>query len=162
VLRSIKASSVNLQAACTATQSICPTCQTQFVRRHRTNLDQVYCSSKCRQKAYRGRSGGQGGAVTAGDAPSPQLAAVTQFKVIAGPVENYSARSLRAAGVPLDSITAAHYRQLDRIRRETAWCPKRVDLPQLDAAPSDWRPCLSSNPIADDLSIPGAFLRRPE
>ena len=143
-----------------ATRSICPTCQTQIVRGRRTNLDQVYCSSKCRQKAYRGRSGGQGGAVTAG-APSPQLAAVTQFKVIAGSVENYSARSLRAAGVPLDSITAAYHRQLDRIRREAAWSPKRIDLPQLDAAPSDWRPCLSSSPIADDLRIP-AFLRRSE
>jgi hypothetical protein len=47
-----------------------------------------------------------------------QLAAVTQFKVIAGPVENYSARSLRAAGFPRDWITAAYHRQLDRIRGE--------------------------------------------
>jgi len=45
-------------------------------------------------------------------------------KVVAGPVEKYSARSLRAACVPLDPDTAAFQRQAndwDRIKRETAW-----------------------------------------
>ena len=143
-----------------ATRSICPTCQTQIVRGRRTNLDQVYCSSKCRQKAYRRRSGGQGGAVTAGDARSPQLAAVTQFKVIAGPVENYSARSLGAAALPRDRITAAYHQQLDRIRGGTAWSQKRVDLPQTDAAPSDWCSCLPSDwKNLPDLPIPPCLRR---
>jgi hypothetical protein len=82
------------------------------------------------------------------------------IKVIAGPVENYSARSLRAAGLPLDRITANYHRRLDRIRRETAWRPKRVDLPQSDAPPSDWRPCLPSDwQSLPDLPIPPCLRR---
>jgi hypothetical protein len=93
--------------------------------------------------------------------------------VIAGPVENYSERSLRAAAMPLDPETAALNRELndwDRIKRETAWGRKASKAPaqsvqkctpsQSDVAPSDWKPCLSSDWRAlPDLPIPD-FLRR--
>jgi hypothetical protein len=55
-------------------QKICPVCRTPFIGSSRANQycgskqphdDQLYCSSKCRQKAYRRRSGAPGAAVTA-------------------------------------------------------------------------------------------------
>lgn len=86
-------------------------------------------------------------------------------RVIAGPIEKYSAWSLRAAGLPLDAATAAYQRELnnaDRIRRETAWGRKQtVEQRASDAALSDWQPCLpSDHATLPDLTIPD-FLRRP-
>jgi hypothetical protein len=84
-------------------------------------------------------------------------------KVIAGPVENYSERSLRAASVPLDLETAALNRQLndwDRIRQETAWGRKHAVNWATDGVPSQWKPCTPSDcATLPDLSIPD-FLRR--
>jgi hypothetical protein len=85
-------------------------------------------------------------------------------RVVAGPVEKYCAWSLRAAGLPLDSVTAAYQRQLnnaDQIRLETAWGRRVSEKPFLaDAAPSDWQPCLpSDHATLPDLSIPD-FLKR--
>ena len=97
-------------------------------------------------------------------------------KVIAGPVENYSDESLKAACLPLDRETAAYHRQCndeDRISRETAWGRLATPVPtQLDGVPSDWKLCWPGCPsgwqpigsyphggvITDDLDIPD-FLR---
>jgi hypothetical protein len=60
-------------------------------------------------------------------------------RVITGPVESYSAWSLRAAGLPLDPETAALNRQLndwDRIKRETAWGRKSQAPVQSGSMPS--------------------------
>ena len=142
--------------------------------------DAIYCSRACRQKAYRWRSR----AVTRTSIKATTRRAVTRPsehientkvfltkidharppEVIAGLVERYSARSLRAAGLPLDPLAADYQRQLndpDRVRRETAWGRRRVPM-QIDGAPSDWKPSSQPHwpsPSSDDLSIPD-FLKR--
>ena len=83
-------------------------------------------------------------------------------KVVAGPAEKYSERSLRAAAMPLDPATAEYQRQAnnaDRIRAETAWGRRSVSAPD-GYVVSDWKPCLpSDHATLPDLTIP-AFLRR--
>jgi hypothetical protein len=83
-------------------------------------------------------------------------------RTIAGPVDKYSARSLRAACLPLDPETAARVNasnDWDRIRKETAWSKPRPPAPQ--EMQSDWKPCSASVPVADDLSIPDFLKREP-
>ena len=139
--------------------------------------DAIYCSPACKQKAYRWRSR----AVTESPKSTNTLRAVTrplehigntcEFrtknahprppKVIAGPVEQYSPRSLRAASLPLDPITADYQRELnnaDRLRRETAWGRKSAPA-QPANTPSDWQPSWQPHWPTEDLPIP-QFLRR--
>jgi hypothetical protein len=158
----------------------------------------LYCSRSCQQKAYRLRRDTASATVTQiGKCTTPQ-ATVTHpeqhienidvfstktgharhLKVIAGLVEEYSAESLRAAGLPLDRETAAYHRQCNdegRIGRETAWgrLAARPVPVQLDGVASDWEPCWPGCPsgwqpigsyphggvVTDDLDIPD-FLRR--
>jgi hypothetical protein len=82
--------------------------------------------------------------------------------VIAGPIENYNARSLWAACLPLDPDNGAREREAnnwDRIRKEIAWSKPRPPAPK--EMQSGWRPCVPSVPVADDLSIPDFFKREP-
>jgi hypothetical protein len=138
----------------------------------------TYCSRSCQQKAYRLRRNSRTVTPEGTDTlrtvtrPSERIENKREFstknghsrppKVVAGPAEKYSERSLRAAAMPLDPATAEYQRQAnnaDRIRAETAWGRRSVSAPD-GYVVSDWKPCLpSDHATLPDLTIP-AFLRR--
>jgi hypothetical protein len=145
--------------------------QNQFHRAgNKAHKGARYCCRSCQQKAYRLRR------ATVTQAPECSIthATVTRtlqqtenideirtknaharsFKVIAGPVENYSVRSLAAAAIPLDPVTAESQRRAndpETIRRETAWGRKSVTPEELGGVCSNWKPCLPH----DHTTLPG-------
>jgi hypothetical protein len=163
-------------------------CRKRFVPTRRSNQHHrangahhegaVYCSRSCQQKAYRWRlqpsRKDREGTRTQATVTRPEhhIENTCEIRtknghprplIIAGPVESYSERSLRAASLPLDPATAESQRRAndwETIRRETAWGTVARNNTQADGSPSDWKPCLPSDGASlPDLPIPEFFRR---
>jgi hypothetical protein len=126
------------------------------------------CESKYRQNRCRYSFSGGDTAFAANASRSAQSAGIKSaslddrpWHIVAAP--KISACVYHCAALPVDADTANRIyaaNNWDRIRREIAWCrAARPPIPIDVTVQSRWEPCVSSVPIADDLSIP-AFLKR--
>src|SRR6516164_10506572 len=82
--------------------------------------------------------------------------------IVAGP--KITACVYHCATLPVDADTANRIcaaNNWDRLRREIAWCLARPPIPVDVTTQSRWEPCVTSVPIADDLSIPDFLKREP-